>query len=177
MFSRYKLSGLRVAPSGTKYDPQSSDRARRSTNLTRAAAWEDDETDLTRRSCNSFVRVAGRRDIQANLATSRQRQADSAIIPTAQLKAWMLMTELNDRHDRLDDGGLEAIRIATSAHSRRVCALRHWMWCRGGCGCGLWSLGRILLWFLSRGFWSVVRWWLYSSVNLKVFSERIVKRI
>ena len=66
---------------------------------------------------------------------------------------------------------------ATSAHCRHVCAPRHWMRRRGGCGCGLWSLGRILFWFLSRGFASVVRWWLYSSVNPKVFSKPIVKRI
>ena len=66
---------------------------------------------------------------------------------------------------------------ATSAHCRHVCAPRHWMRCRGGCGCGLWSLGRILFWFLSRGFALVVRWWLYSSVNPKVFSKPIVKRI
>ena len=144
-----------MAPSGT-YDPQSSDCPHRSANLTRVAAWEDDETDLTRRSCNSFVRVAGR-------PNGPGPQVERVFAPES--------LDVDGRAEwPLDDGGLEAIlRIATSAHSRHVCALRHWMWCRGGCECGLWSLGRILFWFLSRGLGSVVRWWLYSSESKSLF--------
>ena len=174
-------------------------------NMTRAAAREDDETDLTRRSRTSIRLVAGRHwEREAGDSTTRQRQADrpsppppsncGACIGTG--PGCLFATDLGRKlvyshptHQHLSsrtevDVGLDgnttstidwtmSFRVtggamgvtATSAHCRHVCAPRHWMWCRGGCGCGLWSLGRILFWFLGRGFSSVVGWWceLYSA--------------